>query len=421
MLDEITIQAVGGVGGNGAVMFRRARYEPRGGPDGGDGGKGGSVAIEADPAQYVLDSLQRRRMVKAEAGGNGGSGKKHGRNGKDIVLQVPLGTVIWKINGRDRVVKELLEPGVSVVVAKGGKGGRGNARMATSTRRTPGFGEQGLPGETVRLRLEVRLLADVGFVGLPNAGKSSLLRAMTAATPKIGAYPFTTLAPHLGVAEVGYERLTLADVPGLVEGSTEGTGLGAGFLRHAERTRVLLYVADASRPWPGADIEAVRREVAAFGQGLEKKAWLAALNKIDLPGARERAEEVAAMLRQQGHEAHLVSALNREGVDPLLHALFALVQKAEAAGQGGKQLAREEPTLRPQPAAFEVRRVGNAFHVVGIRPQEAADKLGAATAESRLELVRRLRRMGVVGALRRAGIADGGRVRIGTVELEWPL
>lgn len=380
------------------------------------------MIIEADPSSYVLDALQRRRVVRAGAGGNGASGKKHGRNGKDVVLRVPVGTVIWKVDGRERVLKELLEPGESVVVAKGGKGGHGNTRMATSTRRTPGFGEQGLPGESARLRLEVRLLADVGFVGLPNAGKSSLLRAMTAAKPKIGAYPFTTLAPHLGVAEIGYERLVLADVPGLVEGSTEGTGLGAGFLRHAERTRVLLYVADASRPWPGADIEAVRREVASFGHGLERKPWLAALNKIDLPGARERAEEVAATLRQQGHGAYPVCALTREGVDPLLHALFGLVRKAEAAGEGGKVLVpSQEPALRPQPAPFEVRRAADAFHVIGERPQEAAQKLGAATAEARLELVRRLRRMGVAGALRRAGIADGDRVRIGTVELEWPL
>jgi len=422
MLDEITLQAIGGTGGNGAVTFRRARYEPRGGPDGGDGGKGAAVVVEANAGLYTLDSLQRRRVVKAEAGGDGGSGKKHGRNGKDVVLRVPVGTVVWKTNDRDRVVGELLEAGARLVVAKGGKGGRGNARMATSTRRTPGFGERGLVGETVRLRLEVRLLADVGFVGLPNAGKSSLLRAMTAATPKIGAYPFTTLAPHLGVAEVGYERLTLADVPGLVEGSTEGTGLGAGFLRHAERTRVLLYIADASRPWPGLDIEAVRREVTAFGKGLEKKPRLIALNKIDLPEARERAAEVAATLRQQGEQAHLVSALTREGVDPLLQALFALAQKAQTAGEGGKQPAlREETTLRPRPAPFEVRRVGNTFHVVGTRPQEAAEKLGAATAESRQELVRRLRRMGVAGVLRRAGIAEGDRVRIGTIELEWPL
>jgi GTP-binding protein len=422
MLDEIILQVIGGSGGNGAVSFRRARYEPRGGPDGGDGGKGGAVVVEADPASSVLDALQRKRVVRADAGGNGSAGKKHGRNGKDIVLHVPLGTVIWKIDRQERVRRELIEVGDRIVVARGGKGGRGNGRMATSTRRQPGFAERGLEGDTIRLRLEVRLLADVGFVGLPNAGKSSLLRAMTAARPKVGAYPFTTLAPHLGVAEIGYERLVLADVPGLAEGATEGIGLGADFLRHAERTRVLLYVVDASRPVPGADIEAVRREVMAFGHGLEKKHWLVALNKIDLPGVRERAEEVAAELRQQGHTAYLVSALTGEGVDPLLRALFALVQGAAAAGHGGKALAgNEEVTLQPRPAAFEVRRVGNAFHVVGPRPQEAVEKLGVGSAEAKVELVRRLRRMGVVGALRRSGIADGDRVRIGAAELEWPL
>ncbi len=380
------------------------------------------MIIEADAASYVLDALQRRRVVRAEAGGNGSSGKKHGKKGKDVVLRVPLGTVIWKMDGRETILRELLKVGERAVVARGGKGGVGNTRMATSTRRRPGFAERGLEGESIRLRLEVRLLADVGFVGLPNAGKSSLLRAMTAAKPKIGAYPFTTLEPHLGVAEVSYERLVLADVPGLAEGAVEGTGLGADFLRHAERTRVLLYVVDASRPAPSADIEAVRREVTAFGHGLEKKRWLAALNKVDLPGVRERAEEIAAGLRAQGHEAYLVSALTGEGVDPLLGALFALVQEAGMAGHGGKALAgNEEVTLRPQPAAFEVRRVGNAFHVVGTRPQEAVEKLGAGSAEAKVELVRRLRRMGVIGALRRSGIAAGDRVRIGAVELEWPL
>ncbi len=421
MLDEITIQVTGGAGGNGAVSFRRARYEPKGGPDGGDGGKGGSVVLEADTALYVLDSLQRKRIIRAPAGGKGESGKRHGRNGKDVVVKVPVGTVVWKTNGRDRVLKELLESGQSLVVARGGKGGRGNARMATSVRRKPGFAEQGLAGEGQRLRLEVRLLADVGFVGLPNAGKSSLLRAMTAAKPKVGAYAFTTLAPHLGVAEVDYERLVLADVPGLVEGSTEGTGLGSAFLRHAERTRALLYVADASRPMPEGDIEAVRREVLAFGRGLEKKRSLIALNKIDLPGTRERAEEVAARMRERGQQAYLVSALTGEGTQELLRALFALAREAETKGATLKD--RDEiPVLRPQVAAtVQVRRVGNTYYVVGTRPEEEAEKLGAATAESRLELVRRLRRMGVAGALRRAGIEDGDRVRIGRLELEWPL
>jgi GTP-binding protein len=421
MLDEITITVASGAGGNGAVSFRRARYEPKGGPDGGDGGKGGSVVLEADPALYVLDSLQRKRTIKAPAGGNGESGKRHGKNGKDVVVRVPVGTVVWKTNGRESVLKELLEPGQQLVVARGGKGGRGNARMATSTRRRPGFSERGLAGERAHLRIEVRLLADVGFVGLPNAGKSSLLRAMTAAKPKVGAYAFTTLAPHLGVAELDYERLVLADVPGLVEGATEGTGLGSAFLRHAERTRVLLYVADASRPMPEGDIEAVRREVQAFGRGLEKKRSLVALNKIDLPGVRERAEEVAARLRERGQQAYLVSALSGDGTPELLRALFALAREAVAKRPEVAE-AEELPVLRPRAAVgFEVRRAGDLFHVVGARPEEAAEKLGAATAEARLELVRRLRRMGVVGALRRAGIEDGQRVRIGRLEMEWPL
>jgi GTPase len=420
MFDEITIQVVGGAGGNGAVSFRRARYEPKGGPDGGDGGKGADVVLEADASQYVLDSLQRRRVVRAPGGGRGEPAKKHGKSGKEIVLKVPIGTIIWQANGRDRMVKELLESGERLVVAKGGKGGRGNARMATSTRRKPGFAEQGLAGEVHTLRLEVRLLADVGIVGLPNAGKSSLLRAMTAAKPKIGSYAFTTLAPHLGVAELDYERLVLADVPGLVEGSTEGVGLGAGFLRHAQRTQVLLYVADVSRPVPESDIDAVRREMRAFGQGLERKPSLIALNKIDLPGGRDRGEDGAARLRQQGEQVYLVSAVTGEGMQDLLRALFSLAQEVDT--EGSDERPRTIPVLRPSATAgYEVRRAGGAFHVIGSRPEETAEKLGAATAEARLELVRRLKRMGVVGALRRAGAQEGDRVRIGRTELEWPL
>ncbi len=381
------------------------------------------MVVEVDQTMDALDTLRRRRTVRAEAGTNGGSSRKHGRSGRDTVVRVPLGTIIWKeVAGGEQRLKQLSMVGERVVIARGGKGGRGNARMATATRRRPGFAERGLAGESVRLRLESRLLVDVGLIGLSNAGKSSLLRAMTAARPKTGAYAFTTRTPHLGVAEQGYEQLVLADIPGLVKGATSGSGLGAGFLRHVEWTRVLLYVVDVSRPFPAADIEVVRREVATFGGGLEKKRWLVALNKIDLPGARERAEEVVSGLHLQGHRALLVSALTKEGVDSLLEALFDLAGEAKAVGQVGKTSTDdEEMKLWTQLAPFEVHRVGTVFHIVGARPQEAVGKLGVASAEAKVELVRRLRRMGVVGALRRAGITDGGRVRIGSVELEWPL
>ena len=329
MLDEISINVIAGAGGNGAVSFRRERYVPRGGPDGGDGGDGGDIILTADPGVLVLDHLRRRKVVRALPGESGRGGRKHGKDGEDVIVEVPVGTSVHRMDNGEAIV-ELVRPWMKVVVAKGGQGGKGNARFSTSIRRAPRFAERGLPGEQVSLRLELRLLAEVGLVGLPNAGKSSLLRAISEARPKVGAYPFTTLEPSLGVVETGYDSTVVADIPGLIEGAHGGAGLGIAFLRHIERTVLLVHVVDASGDQPGKDVEVVREEMAAFGHGLVEKPWIVALNKIDLPGVRERAGEEVTRLRRERVEAHAISAATGEGTEALVTALFERVRELRA-------------------------------------------------------------------------------------------
>ncbi|MDP3766585.1 MAG: GTPase ObgE [Dehalococcoidia bacterium] len=420
MLDEIRIVAAGGRGGNGVVSFRRERYVPKGGPDGGDGGKGGAVTLEADSRVRVLDGLRRRRVVRASDGGSGGPAKRHGRNGENVVLTVPVGTIVWKAGRPERRIADLSRDGARVKIASGGDGGKGNGRMATSTRRAPRIAERGLAGEEVRLRLELRLLADVGLVGLPNAGKSSLLRAMSAAKPKVGAYPFTTLEPYLGVVEVGYEMFVVADIPGLIEGAHGGEGLGTAFLQHVRRTVLLAQVVDVMQPNPMEDIDSVRGELEAFGRGLAEKPWVAALNKIDRSEGPERARAVAGELAKRGIQAYAVSALTGEGVRDLINALAPDVKRQREAAEAGEP--GELQVVRPRPVRrLEVARMGGGFEVRGDAPERAAAMLGAESEEARAELARRLRRMGVAAALRKAGVEPGDRVRVGEAELEWPL
>ena len=246
MLDELFLSLSAGDGGDGAVGFHRERYVPRGGPDGGDGGKGGDIVIEATRNVLVLDRLQRQRHVRGEAGGKGGPNKRHGRNGADTVLRVPVGTIVWDDDGVQ--LADLRRDGARAAIALGGSGGKGNARLATSTRRTPRIAERGLPGEARKVRLELRLLAEAGLVGLPNAGKSSFLRAVSQAKPRVGASPFTTLEPYLGIAEIGYETIVIAVIPGLFEGAQGGDGVGATSLQHHQLTLVIVHVVGSAVP-----------------------------------------------------------------------------------------------------------------------------------------------------------------------------
>ncbi len=317
-----------GDGGNGRVSFRREKYIPKGGPDGGDGGKGGDVVIRADAKLLSLESLGATRTFRAKDGKGGGQSKCSGKDGADLVLTVPCGTLV-KDAERGHVLKDLARAGDEVVIARGGKGGRGNARFSSATERTPRRAEPGEDGESRAVALELKLIADAGLVGFPNAGKSTVLAALSHARPKIAAYPFTTLSPNLGIVEADYERYIVADVPGLIEGASKGRGLGARFLRHVDRTRVLLHLVEASgHLTPLAAYRAVRHEIEQFGGELASKPEIVVLTKIDLAEDRRAAEKE---LRAAGVKPMVVSAVTGEGIPELLEALVRSMQSARAA------------------------------------------------------------------------------------------
>jgi GTP-binding protein len=336
-IDEATIRVASGRGGDGCVSFRREKYVPRGGPDGGDGGRGGDVVLRADRNLATLID-QRLRRENAAASGEPGAGRNRtGTSASNLVVRVPVGTIVYDADAPDAPpLVDLVENAQEFVAARGGRGGLGNARFATSTRQTPEFATQGRPGETRRLRLSLKLLADVGLVGFPNAGKSTLLRRISAARPRVAEYPFTTLFPHLGVAEVGERRFVVADIPGLIEGASEGAGLGDRFLRHVERTRVIVHLVDAGNAVlegrdPLADYAAIRKELAAYDAQLAERAEIVALNKIDLLAEREALGPVEAALRGRCRSVHRISSATGEGVPELLGAVARCLETTEEA------------------------------------------------------------------------------------------
>ncbi len=325
-VDRAVIYVKGGNGGRGCISFHREKFRPRGGPDGGDGGRGGNVVLIADEGMHSLLDFQYRRHFRAEDGGHGQGNNRHGKDGEDLVIRVPAGTIV-RDQATGVVLADLTVHGQKAVVARGGRGGRGNARFATSTRQAPMFAEPGEKGEERWIELELRLLADVGLIGMPNAGKSTLLSKVSSARPKIADYPFTTIHPNLGVVtrEDG-RRLVMADIPGLIEGAHRGAGMGHDFLRHIQRTRILVHILDLSAPRdPLGDFSAINRELELYDPSLTSRPMVVALNKIDLPEARARVEEVASVLHAQGFRCFPISALTGEGVSSLLDALFALL------------------------------------------------------------------------------------------------
>ncbi len=318
--DEAVIRVRAGKGGRGALSFRREKFVPRGGPDGGDGGRGGSVILEAREGLSSLSQLAHTPLLQAENGKPGGGANRTGRSGRDLVVGVPPGTQVFALP-RGNLLKDLDRPGARVVVARGGKGGRGNARFATPERRAPRIVEEGEPGEERELKLVLKLIADVGLVGLPNAGKSTLLSRLSAARPKVADYPFTTLAPVLGTVELDPSRVfVVADLPGLIEGAHRGVGLGDRFLRHVERTRILLHLVDCSTgaPDPVEAFEGIRKELAAFSPVLAAKEWIPAATKMDDPSGEERA---AALERALGRAVFRISSVTGRGLGELLGAL----------------------------------------------------------------------------------------------------
>lgn len=430
MIDCVEFDVVAGQGGGGIVSFRREKFAPRGGPDGGDGGRGGDVVLVADARLSTLRGLQDRRPRRADDGKPGGPSRRHGRSAADLELRVPAGCVVWELDSAgepgETPLIDLAESGSVAVVAQGGRGGWGNRRFASSTRQAPRFAQRGAAGERRRLRLELRLLADVGIVGLPNAGKSTLLRAWSAATPKVAAYPFTTLEPELGVVEVVGDSFVAADLPGLIEGASEGHGLGHEFLRHIERTSVLVHVLDASSSDSLADLDLVNGELAAFeperplGAPLSERPQLVALNKIDTLAAREGRAALGAALDARGVPWLATSALSREGTRDLARRAAQLLRTVRDAASTAEP--ERLPVLRPPPLRrrFEVTRGADGVAEVHSHTSEwLAATLDLSNAEARDELFRRLQLMGVARALERMGVVAGERVRIGRVEVAW--
>ncbi len=414
--DQAKIHVKAGRGGDGCVAFRREKYVPHGGPAGGDGGRGGDVILYVDPHLNTLFRFSKQRHFRAAAGQHGRGKNQHGASGADVRVPVPPGTVVYDADTGD-LLGDLTGPGQELIVARGGRGGRGNARFATSTNQAPRVAEHGLPGEERWLRLELKLLADVGLVGVPNAGKSTLLAAVTAARPKIAPYPFTTLQPNLGVVVLDPEtEFVLADLPGLIEGAAEGKGLGHEFLRHIERTRVVIHLLDGLSPDPGADFAAINRELAAFGHGLAEKPQLVALNKVDLPQVRERWPEIKAMLQKQGYPAMAVSALTREGTRELLY------RSAQMLAQLPQEVPPQElPVFRlgKDEKAFTVTWEDDGWRVRGGRVEQLAEMTVWNLDEAVRRFQRALERIGISQALEEAGVQPGDTVRIGERELVW--
>jgi GTP-binding protein len=393
--DRVRLVARSGRGGDGGLSFRREKYVPKGGPDGGDGGRGGDVIVVADPRLRDLSPLRGRRAFAAGRGGSGRGGRRHGADGSSVEIVVPVGTQVTSEEDGG-LLADLARPGARVVVARGGLGGRGNARFATPTRQAPRFAETGLPGSTVTLDLRLKLLADAALVGLPNAGKSSLLRRISNATPKVADYPFTTLQPVLGTVEApDGAQLTVADVPGLIEGASQGVGLGHDFLAHLERARMLVHVIDGSEGDADERFRAIDRELELYGAGLDERPQIVVLNKADLT------REPAPFGVEDGRilAVHRVSAATGAGIPEFRNALFALCPAAPEAVETEPELPEflEYRPTPPERRSFRILRTDRGFRVVGEAPE------GDALEE----------------ALRGAGVRKGALVEIGDEELEW--
>jgi GTP-binding protein len=422
--DRARIEVRAGAGGNGCLSFRREAHVPKGGPDGGDGGRGGDVLLRCDDNLRDLQSFRRRAHFRAERGGHGQGAQRHGADGEPLVIAVPPGTQVERWDGTRY---DLVRPGQEVTVARGGAGGRGNTRFKSAVRQAPRLAERGLPGEEGTIELHLKLLADVGLVGLPNAGKSSLLARITRAQPKVAAYPFTTLEPVLGTLEADDRQLVIADIPGLIEGASGGAGLGHDFLAHVERTRVLVHVLDLA-PVDGSDPEenhaVIERELAAHDPRLAALPRVLALSKADLV-APEQAGAAAAEWRarmREGVPVIVTSSATRQGLDALARELLRRVPAAEpVAHEGaGEDDVAEFKLFRPAATrAFDVQRVGKGeFRVTG----DAVDRLIARhdmeNEEALAHVEHRLRRMGVIAALKARGFEPGDDVELGGIVFE---
>jgi GTP-binding protein len=416
-VDRVTLHASAGKGGDGCVSVHREKFVPLGGPDGGSGGRGGDVILVVDPSVTTLLDFHHSPHRNASSGRQGYGALKNGPDGEDLILGVPNGTVVMTKDGR--VLADLVGNGTRFVAAKGGVGGLGNNALASSRRRAPGFALLGEPGEKRTLILELKSVADIGLIGYPSAGKSSLVAAISAARPKIADYPFTTLAPNLGVVQAGDSRFTVADVPGLIPGASEGKGLGLQFLRHIERCAALVHVLDCgtleSDRDPIKDFEIIENELKQYAEDLSDRPRIVALNKVDLPDGKAMADMVEPTLRERGYEVYQISAAARLGLEPLLYAMAKLVNQYRAK-QTQKEKARI--VLRPTPiddAGFKVTaNEDGSFTVIGARPERWVHQTNFSNAEAVGYLADRLASLGVEKELFKLGAKQGDEVRIGT-------
>ena len=415
-IDSVLISVASGKGGDGMVHMHREKFRPKGGPDGGDGGRGGDVILKVVPTLNTLNRFHFNQKFAANAGKNGGPSNRTGRSAPDLVIEVPPGTIVYN-DETTELIGDLVEPNQTLTVAKGGRGGRGNQHFATSRNQMPLTAERGEPGEEFTLRLELKLIADIGLVGLPNAGKSSILAATTRATPKIADYPFTTLEPNLGVVQLDLDNtMVMADIPGLIEGASEGIGLGFQFLRHVQRTRILIHVLDGLSEDPYADFEAINSELDMFDERLGGLPQIVVLNKMDLPMVSEKFPALSQQFAEEGIELMPISAVSHLNLKELMwkafHELQALpVEPVETA----------LPVYRSDedPDAFEIEKTDEGYIVTGKRIERAA----AMTYFDQPGSVRRFQKLmagiGVDKALRKAGIQEGESVFIGDWELTW--
>ncbi|MFN8194601.1 MAG: GTPase ObgE [Nocardioidaceae bacterium] len=414
-VDRVTLHISAGRGGNGVASVHREKFKPLGGPDGGNGGPGGSVILRVDPDVTTLIDYHHSARRKAESGGHGAGAHRNGSHGADLVLPVPDGTVVT--DARGTLLADLVGPGTEMVVAQGGRGGLGNAALASTKRKAPGFALLGEPGDELEIRLELKVVADVGLVGFPSAGKSSLIAAISRARPKIADYPFTTLVPNLGVVRAGDTTFTVADVPGLIEGAADGRGLGHDFLRHVERCAAIVHVIDTATIEPGRnpadDLDVIEHELHRYG-GLDDRPRLVALNKVDVPDGRDIADMVVEELGERGLEVFPVSAASGEGLRELT---FAMAEIVEAARRARPHVDAQRIVIRPPSVDgdddFTVRQTAEGWRVRGAKPERWVRQTDFSNDEAVGFLADRLNRLGVESRLVELGAVEGDTVLIG--------
>jgi GTP-binding protein len=424
-LDRVRILVRAGNGGDGAATFRHEAHVPRGGPDGGDGGRGGSIYLTVDPGETSLRDYRTSHHFKGEPGGRGSGQRCHGKAGDDLTLKVPPGTGIFE-DETGQLLGDLVASEQTLMVARGGKGGLGNVHFATSTHQAPRHAQKGEPGEELWIRLELRLIADIGLVGLPNAGKSTLLAALTAAQPKIAAYPFTTLEPNLGVLDLGDDvggdesrRPTIADVPGLIEGASSGAGLGHAFLRHVERTRILVHLVDGSDRDPEWSFNVIRDELEAHDPALLAKPTIVAFTKMDLPAAAEAWPAFAKARQTQGISAIAISASSGEGLAQLRRRLALLLPDAAELAEPRESAGIVVHRIESVGDSFRIDLEDGVYVVRGKKIELLAAQTNFEIEESAERFQRELARLGIDEELRRQGVVPGVTVRIGSSDLEW--